>query len=106
MGEGHGQRLHTFEVDLATCNQCHGEEMHAPATDVAGSSTDPEEMMRIAYAPSGEACEIEDGVVIEAPAAQPAQSLNYLLVAAVGMGFGAVVTPVAENWYRRFSSKD
>ena len=104
-GEGHGQRLHTFEVDLATCTQCHGEEMHFPATEAAASGA--ADLMRTAYAPLDEsACVAEEGAIIEEPAPQPAQPLNYLLVAAVGMGFGAAVTPVAENWYRRLSSKD
>jgi hypothetical protein len=49
---------------------------------------------------------LEAEAVTEEPAPQPAQPLNYLLVAAVGMGFGAAVTPLAENWYRRLSSKD
>ena len=105
MGEGHGQRLHTFDVDLATCTQCHGEEMHFPVTEA--SAADTTDLMRTAYAPAGEeACVVEEGAVIEDPAPQPAQPLNYLLVAAVGMGFGAAVTPVAENWYRRLSSRD
>jgi predicted CXXCH cytochrome family protein len=105
MGEGHGQRLHTFEVDLATCTQCHGQEMHAPTTEVAGAAS-VDEVMQTAYAPLGESCEYEEGAVVEEPAPQPAQPLNYLLVAAVGMGFGAAVTPVAENWYHRLRSKD
>ncbi|HZD11371.1 MAG TPA: multiheme c-type cytochrome, partial [Candidatus Binatia bacterium] len=29
-GEGHGQRIHTFDVDLRSCTQCHGAEMHYP----------------------------------------------------------------------------
>jgi predicted CXXCH cytochrome family protein len=107
MGEGHGQRLHTFDVDLATCTQCHGQEMHGPDSEVAAVGVqDTAEVMRIAYAPSSEsACELEPGAVIAQPAPQPAQPLNYLLVAAVGMGFGAAVTPVAENWFRRLGSK-
>jgi predicted CXXCH cytochrome family protein len=107
MGEGHGQRLHTFEVDLTTCTQCHGQEMHYPDTTDASSPMGTEEMMQTAYAPSDEAsCTLEAEAVTEEPAPQPAQPLNYLLVAAVGMGFGAAVTPLAENWYRRLSSKD
>lgn len=105
MGEGHGQRLHTFDVDLATCTECHGQEMHFPATNTSASGA--EELMQTAYAPvTDAACEMEDGAIIEEPPQQPAQPLNYLLVAAVGMGFGAAVTPVAEKWYHRFFSRD
>ena len=107
MGDGHGQRLHTFKVDLETCIQCHGLEMHAPSSPAEASASDTAAVMQTAYAPLDEAsCAMEEGAVIEDPAPQPAQPLNYLLVAAVGMGFGAAVTPVAENWYRRLFSKD
>jgi predicted CXXCH cytochrome family protein len=105
MGEGHGQRLHTFDVDLATCTECHGQEMHGPADQ--DSAAGAAEVMRTAYAPSTEsACTAgEEGAIIDEPAPQPAQPFNYVLVAAVGMGFGAAVTPVAEGWFRRFGSR-
>lgn len=107
MGEGHGQRLHTFEVDLATCTQCHGDGLHFPTAATAAGESDRAEVMRTAYAPLDEAaCQMENGAVVEQPAPQPAQPLNYLLVAAVGMGFGAAVTPVAESGFRRFFPKD
>lgn len=110
LGEGHGQRLHTFSVDLQTCNQCHGEEMHfpVPAGDESAQTT---EMMQTAYAPlESTACPAGEGeptseMVAEEPAPQPVQPLNYLLVAAVGMGFGAAVTPIAENWFQRLTHK-
>lgn len=111
IGEGHAKRMHTFNVDLETCTQCHGMEMHFPASNeqtnpmsglmwsVYGSSTNSE----------AEACEgasMNGTPVIEEPAPQPAKPFNYLIIAAVGMGFGMAVTPFAESWYRRFMSKD
>jgi len=108
IGDGHGQRLHTFSVDLETCNQCHGEEMHFPMP--GEETTDTSEMMQTAYAPVSEtSCTNGNGnsqPVHEEPSPQPAQPLNYLLIAAVGMGFGAAVTPFAEGWYRRVINKD
>ena len=44
--------------------------------------------------------------VDEEPSPQPAKPFNYLIIAAVGMGFGVAVTPFAEGWYRRFVKKD
>ncbi len=47
------------------------------------------------------ACEtigINGTPVIEEPAPQPAKPFNYLIIAAVGMGFGMAVTPFAESW--------
>jgi hypothetical protein len=108
LGEGHGQRLHTFGVDLDTCTQCHGMEMHFPSSNV---QADPMSgLMWSTYASEDtEACEtisVNSTPVIGEPAPQPAKPLNYLLVAAVGMGFGMAVTPFAESWHRRFMSKD
>lgn len=108
MGEGHGQRLHTFSVDLETCNQCHGEEMHFAVP--GEESTETTQMMSTAYAPVNSAgCPGETNsseTIVDEPSPQPAQPLNYLLVAVVGMGFGAAVTPFAETWYKRFLKKD
>ena len=108
MGEGHGQRVHTFAVDLVTCNQCHGDEMHYPAS--ADESTDPAAFMWSTYSPNPEeVCEangFNGSSFGDEPPAQPAKPLNYLVIAAVGMGFGVAVTPFAESWYRRFLAKD
>lgn len=108
VGEGHGQRMHTFDVDLATCTHCHGEEMHFPVAGDEPAAMDG--LMWSAYAPVGEEdCDANGPngpAVAEEPAPQPAQPLNYLLIAAVSMGFGVAVTPFAESWYRRLASKD
>jgi len=104
IGEGHGQRLHTFRVDLATCNQCHGEEMHYPVAEDLMADT---ELMQSAYAPSSAVIsEMDPQIVADEPSPQPAQPINYLLVAAVGAGFGAAMMPVAEGWLRRKGSKE
>jgi hypothetical protein len=53
------------------------------------------------------ACErMETPIVTEEPTSPPTQPYHYLLIAAVGMGFGVAVTPVAEGWLRRKNSKD
>ena len=108
MGEGHGQRLHTFSVDLDTCNECHGEQMHFPVP--GEESTETSEMMLTAYAPDDGASSRDERVVgqtvDEEPPTQPVQSINYILVAIAGMGFGMALTPYAENWYKRLVSKD
>jgi len=107
MGEGHGQRLHTFAVDLETCNQCHSEEMHFPADD---NTTEASAVTSTGYAPIYTSADQEASMnsesLIEEPASQPVQSLNYLVVAAVGMGFGVAATPFAESWYRRLTKRD
>jgi hypothetical protein len=49
---------------------------------------------------------METPIVTEEPTSPPTQPYHYLLIAAVGMGFGVAVTPVAEGWLRRKNSKD
>jgi len=97
LGEGHGSRSHSFKVDLQTCNQCHEGDMHAaleqeaglaPSKDVACYRTD---MVRATVAP-------EQPVEAEPQQANP---LVYFLPAAIGLMFGVVIAPFAENLYRR-----
>ena len=95
MGEGHGQRLHTFEVDLDTCAECHGDEMHYPTVAAASTAT------------GSNAPQTNNAVLpMEMPPLQaapdPVSPFGFAIVAAlVGMGFGIVLAPWLENWYRR-----
>lgn len=112
MGEGHGKRVHTFAVSLETCNQCHSQEMHLPDPDASTTAVQGTGalLMWTGAEPNPnttETCEyIGEPIVAEQPPASPTQPYHYLLVAAVGMGFGVAVTPVAEGWLRRRNSKD
>ena len=106
IGEGHGKRVHTFSVSLDTCNECHVHEMHRSESTASGDeSANP---MWTAYEPANEtACELDEAPVIaEEPMSPPTQPYHYLLVAAVGMGFGIAVTPVAEGLITKKNSKD
>jgi predicted CXXCH cytochrome family protein len=112
VGEGHGQRKHTFGVDLATCTECHGNEMHFPSQAEANSA-EPADFMWAPYAApdtpgsSGGTRSCPDtGAVVNAvpsPAPEQTKPFNYLLIAAVGMAFGIALAPWAEGWYRRFA---
>ncbi len=101
VGEGHGRREHSFTVGFDTCNDCHGEGMHFPIKDVSlvsGELVWPEDGSAEEAQPAGEKFESS---INQEPQAQPVQPLNYLLVAAVGMGFGMAITPWAESFYSR-----
>jgi predicted CXXCH cytochrome family protein len=104
VGEGHGQREHTFAVDLDTCNQCHSQEMHLISMDEEADAAG----VTIINNPiaGGESCEGSDPLTTSEPESAPASPLNYMLVAAVGLTFGMAVSPVAENWYGRFFKRD
>ncbi|HEX6384472.1 MAG TPA: hypothetical protein VF177_07365 [Anaerolineae bacterium] len=89
-GEGHSQRLHTFAVDLSTCNQCHNQEMHypMPGQNAMVSAVDP----------------ISAGSTLPAattpvnPEPTPASPFNFALLAALlGMAFGLVGSPWLER---------
>jgi hypothetical protein len=96
MGEGHGQRLHTFVVDIGTCTGCHGENLHYPTGNESLLAEPVEASMTL---PIGEA------TVSMVP--EPVSPLGFAVVAAlVGMGSGIVLAPWLENWYRRTQQSD
>ncbi len=104
IGDGHGQKEHTFAVDLETCNQCHSEEMHLLNIEEKPEAS----AITIINNPlnGGESCENEGATISAEPEAAPSSPLNYLLIAAVGLTFGVAIAPLAENWYGRFASRD
>lgn len=97
VGEGHGQRIHTFGVDLRSCTQCHGQEMHYPVRD---AMTAPQEVALIAEETPEEATP-----TAQAPALnddpQPANGMNYILAVTVGLALGIIVAPGLDHLYRR-----
>lgn len=97
VGEGHGQRIHTFGVDLRSCTQCHGQEMHYPVQD---AMTAPQEVALIAEETPEEATP-----TVEAPALnddpQPANGANYILAVTIGLALGIIVAPGLDHLYRR-----
>ncbi len=93
MGEGHGQRIHTFKVDMETCSRCHTKEMHFPISDAMTSMPLQAGVMN----------PIDGTEVNEVP--QPANPYGFAIVAGlVGMAFGMLVAPWMERWYRRLTS--
>ncbi len=91
MGEGHGQRVHTFDVDLDTCNDCHAEAMHYPVTS-GSAEADPPLQAGVIILP-------EETLLNRDPS--PVNPLGFAVVAGlVGMGLGLIVAPWLERWYR------
>jgi hypothetical protein len=91
MGEGHGQRLHTFVVDVETCTGCHGDNLHYPTGDESASV---ETVEASALLPIGRTS------VSTQP--NPVSPMGFAVVAAlVGMGSGMILAPWLEKWYRR-----
>lgn len=98
LGEGHSQRLHTFDVDLRSCTQCHGEEMHYPVENAMGPPEDTE-VVQAGFAPP-----IEEPEALEA-SPESASPFTYILAAVVGLGVGIILTPGIEALYRRIRSQ-
>lgn len=95
-GGDHGQRQHTFAVDLDTCNECHASEMHAESGQAMGINLESE----VACYPAPIAEEIamtttaakESAPPVAAAPAAPSP-LVYILPAGFGVVFGALVAP-------------
>lgn len=104
LGEGHSQRKHTFEVDLLSCTQCHGDEMHYPVQDAMGDTEERQEtsgqeqtvMQTGLGLPTSERA---TEVVNDQP--QSRNPLTYVLAIAAGLGLGIIVTPGLDALYRR-----
>lgn len=95
LGEGHGQRTHTFTVDISTCGQCHEQAMHFPAIEALPT----EKAEDTCEAPA------EAGLVGATP--DPLSPVGFAAVAALtGMAFGMILAPWLESWYRRLNSLD
>ncbi len=98
MGEGHGQRVHTFTVDLESCSQCHLADMQHPAEGAMtledDSAAETESILSLASA-----LPIKNDP-------DPVSPFGFAVLASlVGMGFGIVVAPWLEKWNRRVSDE-
>lgn len=112
MGDGHGQRLHTFAVDLNTCNECHDQEMHSPmTTDASGAmmsdtallsclQPEDEQVSPVRTAQTGVAYAAEPALNAQ-PSGGTAGPFTYLAPAAFGLIFGMMLAPWVEGLYRR-----
>jgi hypothetical protein len=94
--EAHSPRLHTFEVDLDSCTQCHGNAMHFPtqgSKELDGPAPETQEAS-LRFPISQRAEEL-----VETPSGvNPA---TYILAAVAGIGVGFIVAPGVETIYRR-----
>jgi formate-dependent nitrite reductase cytochrome c552 subunit len=98
MGEGHGQRVHSFTVDLESCSQCHEDEMHYPGEDAMTLEDDLGTAMEPALSMAS--------VVPLNSEPDPVSPFGFAVLASlVGMGFGIVVAPWLEKWNRRVSNE-
>jgi hypothetical protein len=89
MGEGHGQREHTFTVDMATCSNCHSDDMHYPGPDggqIGGG---------------GDAgLNVSDVSIQTSP--NPVSPFGFALVAIlIGAALGMILSPWSERWLNK-----
>lgn len=101
LGEGHGIRKHTFEVDMSTCNGCHETDMHAAAATMPLTALDADVACYPTESVHQTAVATDSPELHEQP--QPASPLVYFLPAGIGLVFGMLFAPWMENWYRRIS---
>lgn len=120
-GEGHGAHEHTFGLDLATCNECHDQEMHSPEMQMfeglISSSGGPvvKQVMNNMVATCTQGSTTEDGKNV-AHAAEVISLSNepdtgsrgpfeMVVPAGIGLIFGMMMAPWMERWYRRANGR-
>lgn len=95
-GEWHGKREHTFEVSLATCTGCHSDGPNVQSQTITAEPQGPqEELAGSAPAQPG-------------PRSEPAEvsPIGFAILASLfGVGFGMVMSPWLEKWFRKFRNK-
>lgn len=90
--EAHTMADHSFRANLATCNKCHAEQMHAP-TDAIGPGTPPR-------ADHSSVSVLQQSSVVPEPA--PVSPLGYATLSGlIGLAGGMVLAPWLERFYRR-----
>lgn len=103
IGEGHGKRIHTFGVDLRSCTQCHGTEMHYPVQDAML----PHEEEAAAVTPTAVITATEQPPVSGiSDDPQPASGTDYILAVTVGLALGIIVAPGLDHLYRRMKREN
>jgi predicted CXXCH cytochrome family protein len=91
LGEGHGERDHSFNVRLDTCNQCHAYQMHDPAAIHEVTPTP---------APLDSMTAVTDVPVTTEP--QPVSPVGFATLSGlIGLAFGMVLAPWLERLYKR-----
>lgn len=100
-GEGHGNRIHTFDVDLKSCTQCHGAEMHYPVQN-AMLPHEASATLELVSDPTGTPSHEPLAASLVADPA-PASGINYVLAVGVGLALGIIVAPGIDHLYRRLS---
>jgi predicted CXXCH cytochrome family protein len=110
--EGPGDLTHTFEANLATCNNCHLQDMHNPHEDACSE----EEIAEAEASGKPYPCDTEDivqaGLAIpeeEAIVAEPSKAgpLGFTVIGTlVGMAAGMILAPWLENWFKRIREEE
>jgi hypothetical protein len=100
-GEGHGNRIHTFGVDLRSCTQCHGAEMHYPVQNAMLPHQEEVAFVQTDDAIATPSHEPLAASMVTDPA--PASGINYILAVSVGLGLGIIIAPGIDHLYRRLS---
>jgi formate-dependent nitrite reductase cytochrome c552 subunit len=112
---GPGNRVHTFDVDLGTCVQCHQGEMHEPHQDV--QMCDPEEReiaeeQGVVYpcdetevTQAGLGIPLDEDVLAIEP--QNVSPLGFTIIGTLaGVAAGIIAAPWLEKWFRRERDND
>lgn len=103
---GHGGSIHTFKIDLKSCNDCHLGDMHSEVDTAMANPSEPQK--EVACYPV-ETTDISTGFVPARQEVTPFVSqtppgpspLIYVLPAGVGLVFGAMLAPWIDRLAKR-----
>jgi predicted CXXCH cytochrome family protein len=89
---------HSFNASLASCNTCHGEQMHSPTE--AGNAEDN-------AAPIPAQLPLEEQHASDTPEPKPVGPVGFSAMAGlIGLAGGMVLAPWLERWYRHATTRN
>ena len=92
-GAPHTVPDHSFNASLASCNTCHGQQMHSPTEAI----NTKESTLPVPVEPT-----VEEKTASIAPEPGPVSPVGFSAMAGlIGLAGGMVLAPWLERWYRR-----
>lgn len=103
---GHGARVHTFKIDLKTCNNCHLGDMHSEADGAMGGASQATAEYPVATSvPTDFTPARQEIIPFVSNTPTGPSPLIYILPIGIGVVFGAMLAPYIDRLTKRNKSK-
>ncbi len=103
---GHGMRVHSFKIDLVTCNNCHLGDMHSETDEAMGAvSQATAEYPSATSVPNNFTPARQEIIPFVSSTPTGPSPFIYLLPAGIGLVFGTLLAPYIDRLTKRNNSE-